>query len=284
MTYITTRALFGKKVGKKRKKVCKAADFKSRSKKWNLEISKLCCILPAVNIHGSNDKQTESERNMTSRIISFANQKGGVGKSTLLMLTAAAMHNRTGKKVLVIDCDPQRSIKEVYAKEGRKDAYDVIAFNWKQPKAEVNFDKTIALAESKYEVVFVDIPGRLEGREIYFSILISDVVIVPLVASTLDIASSVSFLKTLPQIRQIKQEKGFSLDIFGVINKRDQTLEHHRLTELEGIGGMEFFQSGLSNLVRYRRNISTAADIADPSHSDDEFNHYFEEFRRRCRV
>jgi len=45
---------------------------------------------------------------MPAKIISFATQKGGSGKSTLLMLTAAALHNRTDKKVLVIDCDPQR--------------------------------------------------------------------------------------------------------------------------------------------------------------------------------
>ena len=90
---------------------------------------------------------------MCAKIISFASQKGGVGKSTVLMLTASALYRRTNKKVLVIDCDPQRSVKDIYNQDEDGDSFDVIAFNWKQPKPEVNFDKTIALAEKKYDVI-----------------------------------------------------------------------------------------------------------------------------------
>ncbi|MCS6832071.1 MAG: ParA family protein [Flammeovirgaceae bacterium] len=221
---------------------------------------------------------------MSAKIISFANQKGGVGKSTLLLLTAAALHRRTNKKVLVIDCDPQKSIHDVYTQEGgNSEAFDVISFNWRQPKPEVNFDKTIALAEKKYDVIFLDIPGKLDGREIYFSILVSDIVIVPIVASALDIKATIDFLKTLPQIREIKEKEGFKLEVYGVINKKDQTYEHKRLKELTGIGGLQLFYSPLSNLVRYKRNISTIYDIVDPQ-EDDEFNRYFEEFRAKCYV
>ncbi|GAB4347635.1 MAG: hypothetical protein OHK0038_27460 [Flammeovirgaceae bacterium] len=220
---------------------------------------------------------------MSAKIISFANQKGGVGKSTLLLLTAAALHRRTQKKVLVIDCDPQNSIHDVYKQEGGKDAFDVISFNWKQPKPEVNFDKTIALAEKKYDVIFLDIPGKMEGREIYFSILVSDIVIVPIVASALDIKATIDFLETLPKIREIKEKEGFKLEVYGVINKKDTTYEHKRLKELTGVGGMQLFYSPLSSLVRYKRNISTIHDIVDPK-EDDEFNRYFEEFRAKCYV
>jgi chromosome partitioning protein len=220
---------------------------------------------------------------MSAKIISFANQKGGVGKSTLLLLTAAALHRRTQKKVLVIDCDPQNSVHDVHKQEGGKDAFDVISFNWKQPKPEVNFDKTIALAEKKYDIIFLDIPGKMEGREIYFSILVSDIVIVPIVASALDIKATIDFLETLPKIREIKEKEGFILEVYGVINKKDTTHEHKRLKELTGVGGMQLFYSPLSNLVRYKRNISTINDIVDPN-EDDEFNRYFEEFRAKCYV
>ncbi len=218
-----------------------------------------------------------------AKIISFATQKGGVGKSTLLMLTACAMHNRTDKKVLVIDCDPQKSVKEIYTQENNPNSFDVITFDWKQPKPEVNFDKTIALAERKYDVIFLDIPGKIEGREVYFSILISDIVVVPIVASALDINATISFLASLPRIQELREKDGYKLDIFGVINKKDQTIEHSRLKELAGLGGLELFYSPLSNLVRYRRHISTVFDIVDPK-EDDEFNRYFEEFRTKCYV
>ena len=204
----------------------------------------------------------------------------------MLMLTAAAVHNRTGKKVLVIDCDPQLSVKEIYQEEsnnGGRGAYDVIGFNWKQKNAEENFDKTLALAEKKYDVIFLDIPGRIEGKEVFFTILVSDIVMVPVVASSLDIRSTVAFLETLPKIKEVKEKEGYSFDVFGVINKKDQTMEHLRVKELAGIGGMQLFNTHISNLVRYKRGISTISDITDPT-ADDEFNRYFEEFREKCKV
>ena len=220
-----------------------------------------------------------------AKIISFVTQKGGSGKTTLLMLTAAAIHNRTKRNVLVIDSDPQHSVKKLYTQENNKtDSYDVFAFNWKQPKSEINFQKTIKLAEAKYDVILMDVPGRLDGKEVYFSVLISDILIVPIIASTLDITATIEFLNYLPELKSEKEKQGYLLDVFGVVNKRDKSMEHKYLKDLVGLGGLEMFYSPISNLVRYKRYISTIHDITDYSQKGDEFNMYFDEFRTKCGI
>ena len=42
-----------------------------------------------------------------ARIVSFINYKGGVGKTTMAVETAATLANKYEFKVLVVDLDPQ---------------------------------------------------------------------------------------------------------------------------------------------------------------------------------
>lgn len=215
----------------------------------------------------------------TATIISFATQKGGSGKTTLLMLTAAALHNRSNKKILVVDSDPQRSVKDISKIENNKKGFDVFAFNWYQPNPEVNFEKVLKIAQEKYDVIFMDVPGNLRSKELYYSIMFSDIVIVPIVASTLDINATIGFLEKLPEM---KEKQGGTLEVFGVINKKDGTIEHKNLYKLAGIGGLQIFYSPISNLARYKRGISTVHEIVDSNDREDEFNQYFDEFRAKC--
>ncbi len=216
-----------------------------------------------------------------TKIISFATQKGGAGKTTLLMLTAAAIHKRTNKKILVVDSDPQQSVKTIYKKEQEKglNSYDVFAFNWNQPTPEINFEKTLTLAKKKYDIILMDVPGNLKSVELYHSLVNSDIVIVPIVASILDINATITFLSYL---EDIAKEYNKTWEIYGVINKRDKSVEHSLLHKLAGKATMQLFYSSISNLVRYRRLVSTANDIVEEKVKDDEFNQYFDEFRKNC--
>ncbi len=220
-----------------------------------------------------------------SKIISFASQKGGVGKTTLLMLTASALHSRMNKRMVVIDCDQQASIKHIYEKENNDMSYPVINFDWAQKNSQINFTKIIALCQLKYDFIFLDLPSKSEKNdEIYNSLVISDIIIIPVIASRLDIISTIKFLNTLPKITKIRKDKKMSIEIYGIINKKDSTREYRELDflkQLSGIGNIKLFYTPISMSVDYKRKISTVHDPVDPQ-AKHEFNTYFEEFITKC--
>ena len=123
-------------------------------------------------------------------VIAFLAQKGGVGKSTLAINVADAMH-RQGKRVLVIDADPQASASD-WSSVRRAAPWRVISL----PAADLAAG-VLTHAQAHDHVIIDGPPGAVE---ITRAIIVSaDLVIMPMVPSAL---SKWSGDMTMQQIHQ----------------------------------------------------------------------------------
>ena len=132
------------------------------------------------------------------KVISFSNQKGGSGKTTL-SANLAVLWSNSGYKVAVIDADAQNSL--TYWLEARKKYYGeddigITSYNFDVR----NLKEEIKQIKSKYNFIIIDSPPSITFDTIQI-IKASDRVFVPVQPSPLDIMATVPFLKL------VKQEK-----------------------------------------------------------------------------
>ena len=126
-------------------------------------------------------------------IISFVNQKGGVGKTTTAINLAASL-KRKNYSMAFIDADPQGSAIQWHDVENNR-AFDIMHNPGPIDKYEIE-----EFARD-YDFVLIDAPPAI--GDISKSILeISDLVIIPLSPSSLDIWSCWGTLEMIEEARQ----------------------------------------------------------------------------------
>lgn len=112
-------------------------------------------------------------------VISFANPKGGAGKTTTALLLAMELAER-GAAVTVIDADPERWISQWGALPGRPEAITI--------ESEVTEDSivdAIDAAAQASQFVIVDLEGTA-SLMVANAIGMSDLVVIPLQGSSMD--------------------------------------------------------------------------------------------------
>jgi cellulose biosynthesis protein BcsQ len=151
-----------------------------------------------------------------TKFVAISNQKGGVGKSAFTVLLAGYFHYLKGKNVLVVDCDyPQFSInslrerdKQTVAKndsykqmivaqfsELQKKVYPILTANPDEAKdAEDSFLET---SDTTVDVVFFDLPGTVNAKGIFKSIINMDYIFTPIMPDRMAMQSSMSFVSTV---------------------------------------------------------------------------------------
>lgn len=126
-------------------------------------------------------------------IISFVNQKGGVGKTTTA-INLGSLLIRKSHTVILLDLDPQGSAARWHAVEGNL-AFDVIH----QPTHVAPSD--LEKLSAAYDFVIIDSPPTIDG--ITWKILAaSNMVIIPVSPSSLDLWACTDTLKMIKEVQQ----------------------------------------------------------------------------------
>ena len=197
-------------------------------------------------------------------IITVANRKGGVGKTTIATNIAVALQNKG--KTLLVDADEQRS-----------------AYNWNEYRDQkldclAVHDKLLETLEPKdaeYDFILIDVAGRdsLVFRE---ALLISDKLIVPTQASLLD-------LEVIPYLQEkinLAKQDNDGLKAYVVINKAPTHYQNNEISEaqkyLAEYPVFKLVNTVLKDRKQFRDAIIESKAVAEmnSSKAKDEFNEF----------
>ena len=228
-----------------------------------------------------------------AQVISFANQKGGVGKTTSAVNIAAAV-GKLGKKVLLVDMDPQGNATSglgISKSKIKKTIYDVIIGRadikdaiiksnfknlWVVPAtidlagAELELydieDENLKFTElaldsvkDEFDYIFIDCPPSL-GMLTVKALSISDGVVIPMQCEFYSLEGMSQLLNTIKKIRSLYNP---TLQIVGILltmyNGR-LTLTGQVVAELKKYYADKLFKVPISRTVR----ISEAPGYGEP--------------------
>ena len=160
---------------------------------------------------------------MENKIIVFANQKGGVGKTTLCTLFANYLASKK-EKVCVIDCDVQQTIfeKRLMDKKKFKNTqlpYIVQSFNISDTK---DVEVLMQNAKKLDSIVLFDAPGNIAQDGLLPIFRDADYIVCPYQYEVTSINSTVTFVKLIYKMKSLFEK--MKAQIFFVPNKHDKRI------------------------------------------------------------
>jgi len=228
------------------------------------------------------------------QIIAIANQKGGVGKTSMTVNLAAALARRE-QRVLLVDMDPQGSLTEYFVNPALLEVtiHDALLYglsvdlkpsilgeyirllpaNIDLAKAEIllpskrNQERTLARYLKQYhgsfEYCLIDCPPSL-GVLTVNAITAAEVAIVPVATELMAERTLKLILETVEDIRD--NELNTTLWVWRIIpTMYDQRLAHHRevLAALREKYGSLLYDEPVKATTKYKDAVTSKTDVSD---------------------
>ena len=182
-------------------------------------------------------------------VISLINQKGGVGKTTTAINLASALSSRN-LNVLMVDADPQGSVLQWQA-TGTNREFDVVRLAMPELGSQVKKHRR------EFDHVVIDSPPALShiSREIAAS---SDLAIIPIAPSSLDIWSSRETIQLVTDVR--RKHKSLAARLL-VYRKIPGTRLAAEARDALNSYGLDIFKTEISQRIAYVEAIVSGVSV-----------------------
>ena len=212
-------------------------------------------------------------------IISVANRKGGVGKSTITILLATSIANQFGKKILVLDLDSQETSKYVYDIDvavDRKPLFDIISTH---SRALVD---VLRENDGKYDIILLDLPRITEKitdaeNSVLNGVIFSDAVLIPTVGTVLDVASTHGFYQMVKEFHEYKKKNKQPYKYRVLVNRSNYRATNDHAVEYMKKEKMKLMENRLGDYAIFQ-NVSTDVDILESAEGQKRWKPFFDEF------
>ena len=176
-------------------------------------------------------------------VITFANQKGGVGKTTLCMLFANYLAHK-GVNVLVVDIDLQKSI--VSQRKADRSAFNDQEEEYNVEGVDIDTQEQAVMLMEKCKaldgVVLIDAPGNVAENSLIPVFINSDYVICPYQYERKCLESTGVFIQLIEALK--KKVKDMNLEMIFVPNHIDAKIGTKEEKDLWGKTDEIFRQFG----------------------------------------